>query len=222
VDLDVGPRIVVPIGYARSYLKDTLAFGTSVKMRARGGVNREFSLQDLQALSASKGSTDGPKLADYVEGGMGVGVDVGLLFKPGTSFDPRLGISVLDVGDTPYKKMKVQSNSTKAPAPQVSSVNVGVSVLPIDMGWFKWRLSMDSHGINQSESFSRKLNLGSELTMTEWFKVQTGFYQGYLTGGFQVDIPMLELRAITYAEELGETAGGIQDRRYALELKILI
>lgn len=222
IDLDVGPRVVIPIGYARKFLQDTVAVGATVKLRARGGINKEFSLQDLEALSANKNSSDGPKLSDYVEGGLGTGVDFGFLFKPGTVLDPRLGLSILDIGDTPYKKMKVQKQATKAPEIHRSSVNVGMSFLPVDQGWLKWRLSMDTHGINQSESFSRKLNLGSEVSMTDWFKIQTGFYQGYVTGGFQIDIPMFELRAITYAEELGETAGSIQDRRYALELKVLI
>jgi hypothetical protein len=55
--------------------------------------------------------------------------------------------------------------------------------------------------------------------------VQTGLHQGSLSGGIQLDVFLLTLRFVTYTEQLGTIAGqdaNLQDRRYALQLKLLI
>jgi hypothetical protein len=66
------------------------------------------------------------------------------------------------------------------------------------------------------------LNLGAEFGYGNIIKVQTGLYQGYVTAGFQLDLSVINLRVITYAEELGSVAGYREDRRFAAQIKLII
>jgi hypothetical protein len=220
VDFDAGPRLIIPIVFAKNFLENRLSVGVGVKYRLRGGVNHEFSIQDMEAFS--KKSEEGPQIDDYVEGGSGIGADIGILFTPSEKMDPTLGISLTDVGGTPYKKLDVQGKALGAPDPVPPSLNVGLSIKPIKTERIYLLNSLDVHSANLPMSFSKKLNFGTELGLGSIIKIQAGLHQGYLSGGFQFDVGLLNLRAVSYSEELGTAAGQVEDRRYALQLKLLI
>lgn len=222
VDLNFGPRIILPIAMAFNFLDDRLSVGMGVKVRARGGVNHEFSIQDIEALKNKNDDSDSKSLEDFVEGGYGIGSDIGILFTPVKTMEPTLGVSITDFGGTTYKKMDIGGTALGTPDIALPSVNAGVSFKPIQTNRTYVLASADMHSINQPYSFSKKFNLGMELGLGSLFKVQAGLHQGYLTGGFQFDVGLLNLRAVTYSEELGSTAGSVEDRRYALQLKLLI
>lgn len=232
VDVDVGPRIIMPIGFATNFLEDRLSLGASLKMLARGGVDKEFSINDIQAFSKSRDESTGgtgedqPTLDDYVTGGMGAGVDFGLLFTPVKTMEPTLGMSITDLGGTPYtKQLDIGGNALGKPETRLPSVNTGVSLKPWQAGGAYLRTSMDAHAINQPVHYSKKFNLGLEWGYGSIIKVQTGLHQGELSGGFEFDVFLFTLRFVTYAEQLGSVAGedeNLRDRRYALQLKLLL
>lgn len=232
VDVDAGPRVIMPIGYAKNFLEDRLSVGGSVKMVARGGIDREFSINDIQAFSKKdKDSTDAatdntPELDDYVTGGMGVGADFGLLFTPIKTMEPTLGLSIMDVGGTPYsKKLNVGGKALGKPEARLPSVNAGVSLKPWAANGMYLRTSMDADAINQPVHYSKKYNLGVEWGYGSIIKLQTGLHQGELSGGFEFDVFLFTCRFATYTEQLGAVAGeddNLRDRRYALQLKLLI
>lgn len=224
-DVDIGPRMILPISYARNFLDDRLSVGVSAKMVARGGVNREFDIQTLEAFTKKKdgdGKTNQPQLSDYVEGGTGYGADVGMLFTPIKPMEPTIGVSVTDVGGTPYHQANINGNAVGAPPDRLPSVNVGTSLKPYVSGPISVLTAVDMHSVNQPFSFTKKLNLGSEVSVGHILKIGVGLHQGYFTSGFQLDVGLLKLRAVTYAEELGAAAGESMDRRYALQLKLII
>lgn len=228
VDLDAGPRAILPIAFALNFLEDRLSIGAGVKFVMRGGVNREFSINDIQAFSKSDESSSGgseTKLEDFVEGGSGVGADLGLLFTPIKTMEPTLGLSITDFGGTPYQKANVGGSSTAAPPIRLPSVNTGFSIKPVQGGRSYVLCSVDAHAINQPAHYSKKFNMGLEWGYGQIIKLQTGLHQGELTGGMQFDVGLLNLRFVTYAEQLGPIAGqddNLRDRRYALQLKLLI
>ena len=68
-------------------------------------------------------------------------------------------------------------------------------------------------------------NLGLEWGYGKIIKIQTGLHQGELSGGFEFDVFLFSCRFVTYAEQLGTIAGQddkLRDRRFALQLKLLI
>lgn len=224
VAIDLGPRLIAPISYARNFLEDRLSVGMSLKFVMRGGVNHEFSIQDIEAFSSKSDNATGPKLDDFVEGGSGVGADVGILFTPIKTMEPTLGLSITDLGGTPYEKIDVSGEAVRAPAARLPSVNVGLSVKPIQTTGTYLMTTMDVHSANQPFSFSKKFNVGLEYGVGSVLKLQTGLHQGYLSAGMQVDVGLLNLKLVTYTEELGVSAGAasLPDRRYAFQFKLLI
>lgn len=232
-DLEFGPRVIMPFSFAMNFLQDRLSLGYSLKFVAKGGVDREFSIQDISAFSkSSKSSTeksapedDGPKLEDYFEGGTGVGSDFGLLFTPIKTMSPTLGLSITDIGGTPYKKFNIGGEALGAPKTRLPSVNTGISLIPWETQNMYLRTSMDAHAINQPIHYSKKFNLGVEWGYGQIVKVQGGLHQGELSGGFEFDVFLFNCRFVTYTEQLGTYAGQhdqLRDRRYALQLKLLI
>jgi hypothetical protein len=225
VDLEAGPRLIMPISFAMNFFEERLAVGLSAKLVGRAGVNREFSINDIQAFTKNENDATGPKLDDFVEGGYGAGVDFGILFTPIKTMEPTLGLSITDLGGTPYEKANVSGEATAAPELRLPSVNTGISIKPIVTGSMYLLCSADAHAINQPEHYSKKFNLGAEWGYGKIIKVQGGLHQGELSAGLQFDVGLLNLRLATYTEQLGPVAGqdeDLRDRRYALQLKLLI
>lgn len=222
-DIELGPQVIAPIGLAFNFLEDRLSVGVGVKYRIKGGVDHEFSIQDIDALKKGSGDDKSqPDIEDYVNGGSGLGADVGILFTPVKTMEPTLGISITDVGGTPYKKYDVAGTALGTPDQELASINVGMSLKPLQAGPLYLLTAIDMHGINLPYSFSKKFNLGTELGIGSFVKIQAGLHHGYLTGGLQLDIGVFALRLATYAEEIGSVAGTNEDRRYALQIKFLI
>ena len=225
VFLDVGPRIVAPFTFAMNFFENRLSLGYSLKVRVRGGVNHEFGIQDIEAFSSSSddaNATGTKKLDDFIEGGWGLGSDFGLLFTPIKVMEPTIGLSFTDIGGTPYTKLDVGDTAVGAPEQVLPAVNVGFSLKPIQSDTSYVMASADMHAINQPISYSKKVNLGVEWGYGSIIKVQGGLHQGYMSAGFQFDVGLLVLRLATWGQELGSVAGTTQDRRYALQLKLLI
>lgn len=230
VDLDVGPDIVLPVAVAYNFLDDRLSLGASVKFRARMGLQHLLSLEDIQAIRSKKNddddadsNEDGPSLDDYVFAGTGIGGDIGLLFTPVKTMEPTIGISLTDIGGTSFSTPDLGGTQAPgAPNTVLPSLNLGLSLKPVQVGRMYVLTSMDMHSINQPYSYSRKLHFGSEIGYGSFLKIQAGLHQGYFTGGFQFDIGLLNLRLITYAVEAGNYAGSNENRRYAIQLKLLL
>jgi hypothetical protein len=223
VFLDVGPQLILPIAFAMNFLENRLSVGFGVKAILKGGIVSEFSVQNLEALSSKSEGDSGPKLSDFVVGGLGIGTDFGILFTPIKTMSPTLGVSIADFGGTEFEEFNVQGEATGKPDSRLPAVNVGFSMKP----WTSERqyvlAAIDVHQSNQPIHFSKKLNLGAEWGLgKQLLKVQVGLHQGYLTGGLQFDVGLLNIKLVSYAEELGAVAGTIEDRRYALQFKLVI
>ena len=225
VDVKSGVELIFPVGFAFNLLDDRLSLGFTVKGRAIGYVDREFSMEDIESLSndSNEGeSGDQQTLEDFVLGGIGYGADFGLLFTPTKVLEPTIGLSVTDLGGTSFKEANIGGEPLGTPPVVLPSVNLGLSLKP-----FKWKNSyvltaVDMHSINQPFSFSQKLQFGAEYGYGQFFKVQGGLYKGYPTAGVQLDVGIINLKFVTFAEEVGSVAGYKPSRRYAIQFKLLL
>ena len=236
LDIDAGPELIMPVAVAFNFLEDRLSIGGGLKIVAKGGIDQNFSINDIEAFASEEDEADetpedpanpeeNVKLEDFFIGGVGVGTDFGILFTPIKTMEPTLGISITDFGGTPYKKFDVEGEALGAPATRLPSVNTGLSLKPWTSGKQYLLTAIDAHSVNQPQHYSKKFNLGVEWGYSHIIKVQTGLHQGELTAGFQFDVKLLYIRFATYAEQLGTYAGqddNLRDRRYALQLKLLL
>lgn len=220
-DVDAGVSAIIPLTYAKNMLEDRLSLGASIKGVFTSGVDREFSVADLTAFTKSSDSTSSSdkNLKDYVVGGKGVGVDVGMLFTPVKTMEPTLGVSVMDIGGTPYKAADEKLGTPKTRQP---TVNTGFSMKPYQSNGSYLLATVDAQAINRPIHYSKKLNFGSEYGLGKVLKLQAGLHQGELSGGVQLDAWLIILRFATYAEQIGPTAGELSDRRYVAQLKMLL
>ncbi|SME89967.1 hypothetical protein [Pseudobacteriovorax antillogorgiicola] len=225
VDVQSGVTVIMPFSFAFNLLDDRLSLGFSIKARAFGGVDREFSMEDIEALGDNNDSDttndDTQELSDFVLGGLGVGTDFGLLFTPTKTLEPTIGLSITDFGGTAYEEANISGEALGAPPVVLPSVNVGLSLKPYKKNRSYVTTAIDMHSINHPYSFSQKLQLGVEYGYGQFFKVQGGLYKGYPTAGLQLDVGIINLRLVTYAEEIGSVAGYQPSRRYALQIKLL-
>lgn len=226
VDVDAGVEVIAPVAFATSFLEDRLSVGTAVKYISKSGVDRNFSIADIDAFKSNKDSAaGGPKLEDYVQSGNAVGVDMGLLFTPIKTMEPTVGLSVMDVGGTSFKQTQTPLKSSSPPDTRQPSVNTGVSFKPIQTTSTYLMASVDAQAINQPIHFSRKFNVGLEWGLGQILKLDAGLHEGEATYGFQIDAWLLILRFASYTEQLGTYAGQddiLRDRRYVVQLKLLI
>ena len=231
VDVLSGLDLIVPFSYAHSFFEEKLSVGLTIKGRAVAAVDRQFSIEDLEALSdndegadAEAGGTTEPTqtLDDFVLAGTGVGADIGILFTPTKVMEPTIGLAVIDIGGTRFTEAKIEDDAFGKPDVQLPSVNLGLSLKPYQKNRKYIRVSMDMHAINHPYSFSKKVGIGSEFGWGQFLKTQLGFYQGYPSFGIQLDAGIVNLRVLAYSEELGEVAGSQQSQRYALQLKVLL
>ena len=225
-DLDAGVRATIPVAYARNFFEDRLSIGMAIKGLIKSGVEREFSLADISAFT-KKDATDstGKQLKDYVVGGTAIGVDAGLLFTPVKTMEPTLGISVADIGGTPFKERSINGETFGKPKPREPALNAGFSMKPVKTENHYLLTTIESHAINQPIHYSKKFNLGAEYGLGKVLKLEAGLHQGELSGGFQLDAWLLILRFATYAEQVGTVAGDDalhSDRRYVAQFKLLI
>jgi hypothetical protein len=236
-DVDTGLRAIIPITYAKNIFEG-LDVGITVKGLFKAGIDHEFSINDIQAFSgdstsdsSDEDSTDdadsGASMSDYVKSGYGVGTDIGLLFTPVKTMSPTIGISITDFGGSVYTGIATDGGEPEdyAPKSRLPSVNTGISLKPYEANNMYVTTSMDAHAINQPIHFSKKFNLGVEWGYGSIIKVQSGLHQGELTGGFEFDVFLFTCRFVTYAEQLGTIAGqddNLRDRRYALQIKLLL
>jgi hypothetical protein len=222
-DVNAGPRLYFPVGFAASFLRNRLAVGFNAKALGQMGVDRSFDIDSLDNLT--NGTSGEGSLGDYVLGGYGLGFDTGILFRPDAKRSTTFGISVLDVGGTAFKPTSTGTGTMGAPETRQPSVNTGISFKPVKTASQYVSVNADVVAINQPVHFSKKVNLGAEYGLGEFLKVQGGLHQGEWTAGLQLDIMLLKLRLATYAEQLGTAAGQdeiLSDRRYAMHLNVLL
>ncbi len=232
IEADLGVNLIAPFMFAGNVLDDRLSIGGGFKIVGKGGVDENFNIDDLSAFSENKNeeesnqtASNDKQLEDYVQGGFGLGFDFGLLFTPVKTMEPTIGLSVMDIGGTPYQKADVSGTALKAPATRLPAVNTGISVKPLMMNNMYLMLAADAHAINQPVHYSHKLNFGLEWGYGSIIKLQTGLKEGYLSGGFQFDVRYINLKAVTYVVDHGPVVGlheDLAERRFALQLKILI
>ncbi|MEZ4740994.1 MAG: hypothetical protein R3B45_00860 [Bdellovibrionota bacterium] len=222
IEFKFGPRIIAPISYAQNFLNDKLSVGGTVKFLARAGIDHSFNIDTISMLTKGDGEDS---ISELVEGGYAVGFDGGILFTPIKTMEPTLGISVADIGGSVYEKADVQGTAIGAPKTRLPSVNTGISFKPIQTNSMYVLVASDAHAINQPVHYSQKYNLGLEWGYGKIIKIQTGLKAGYLTGGFQFDVGLLNLRFATYTVDHAPVVGthdALTERRFLVQIKLLI
>jgi hypothetical protein len=232
IDFDFSGDTDMRMGYAHNFLGQKLSVGASVAYKERVQVLlEEFSLFDLTEISKSQSKQD-ELIKKHLRAGWGIGVDTGVLFTPVATWSPTLGVSILNIGDVTFRKGGPLSGvvdekakgGSGVPSSIPQSVNMGVSVTPTFGNWIT-RASFDYRDINLPLPASQKPALGVEGGWRGKYVsalAQGGLAEGYLSGGFEVRLLLLNIRYATYKTERGYFPTQRPERRHVVQLKILL
>lgn len=222
-EIDAGSQIIAPFSYALNLFENRLSLGFSVKALFSARIDDSFNIETLSAFSKDNTDPNAKKIDDMIKIGNGYGADFGLLFTPIETMKPTFGLSVIDIGGSSYTKQG--SNKVGTPSPRFPTVNTGISLIPYQTARMYLLVAADAHMINQPVHYSHKYNLGVEWGLGDIIKVQSGLKEGYFTAGFQFDVGLLNVRFASYFVDHAPVVGvhkGLVERRYALQIKLLI
>ncbi len=189
------------------------------------GITAKF-LKRLQA-SIDLNATETSRLEELKDSdrfamlGTGGGADLGFMYRlPGRS-PLSFGLTINDVGGTSF----TPDNATELPAeewplqPIEQTVNVGFAIEP-GTRLSKIRLLADYRDILDAtkQDATKKVHIGTELTVLDVIGFTGGLNQGYPTAGFYLDTKLLRLDIGGYTEELGDSPGSRPDQRFYFSL----
>jgi hypothetical protein len=193
------------IGAAPSFKlgsESQLAFGFGVKHMNRQGINKKIPLFGTELLGIITDDSvdsyqDIRRKLGYSKGS-GWGVDLGALYTSGgKSGEFALGLSVMDLGDTRFKK---EFGLDEVPK-QEMNIAFGTSWSQ-DLGLLDYSVSFDIHPLNSPIAFGRKAHFGFQLN-TPIVDLLGGWSGGYLSYGLSFKLWPFKLTLGIYSNELG-------------------
>ena len=209
VDLKANENIGLASSYGYGFLADTLMVGGTVKYLKRTTTVADVSianLDDIQNFSLGK----------YQNSGMGLGLDLGLIYKLKDPLDTRIGLHVADLGDTHFKRAK----SDGIPVDDMlQTIGAGVTIAPpVPVG--KSTFSFDLTDIMRREDGDRLKNIhcGADYLWNDLLGFALGVNQGFSTWGAYVTTRLFRMDLGSYGEEVGDYIGERSSRRYYLRL----
>ena len=226
VNIDVRNDVDVRVGYAHKFMADKVFVGAAAYFRNRTLVLGDMGLDQLGALVNKSNKSTNDRLKDFIQGGSGVGVDVGMLIVPTEVWQPAFGLAIINLGDTRFVNSDPLGLGGKKPQNIPQTVNAGMSVAPVhDTGAFGkmvTRFAFDLRGVNLPTPASKKWAAGAEFGWNRLATVQVGTSEGYLSAGFELRLYVLNIRYATYKSERGFYANQAPERKHLVGLKLLL
>lgn len=212
----------VVMGYAHEFNLNkmtSLSIGLSFKSIKREGIQNNFDLFGTKLLTLINQSDTGT--SEILNGlgfskGKAYGYDAGMLLRYKTRFyEMAFGASVLDIGDTRF-----QLTQGTGPIPkQDMFVNVGFSFSQ-DFGIIDYRVAYDLHPLNVPMDFGRRIHMGADIGVP-FFRFFTGYNEGYLSYGANIDIFIAELTLGFFNVELGAKYKEQPGKRFIMYMELL-
>ena len=198
-------------------------FGKSILM----GVTFKYLRRNQAYFQAN--ATDSEKLTNLSSSdqismsGSGTGADLGFIYRTEGRTNFSVGLTVADAGNTtlvPDKETSL-SKSERALKDIKQTVNAGVAI-ETGAQSSKFRILLDGRDLLSAtgQDPTKRIHLGTELSLKDFIGFTGGMNQGYPTFGTFIDIRFLRIDMGLYGEEIGEQAGSRPDTRYYFKLHL--
>lgn len=195
-----------------------VSVGIGVKHMTREGMNDQYDLFGttlLHTINSGNTDIDSLKKALGYSKGKAWGVDLGVEYavSRGNSLFTA-GFSMLDIGDTRFKKTE---GTSELPNQQMS-INSGVAYKQ-DFGIFDYTFSADLRPINIQEEVARKFHFGSEFSFP-LITLNAGWSEGYLSYGGSVKLWPIKVTAGFYGVEVGSKFREQEAKRFIVYVSL--
>ena len=192
-------------------LTDEISFGLTGRSLKRWSGDLTMPATDL--VGSNTQSVLEAALSDK---GSGNALDLGFLASfQRSGWNNEIGLAWHDVGMT-----KFNPTSGKGPERQDDNLIFGYAAQK-EFGFTSWLSSIEYKFIRNDGDISKKIDLGTELSLGI-FDVRAGYYQGYLSYGGTVDFSFIRIDAASYTGELGTSAGQTANPRYVVSLSLML
>ncbi|MBY0369728.1 hypothetical protein K2X33_03515 [bacterium] len=148
--------------------------------------------------------------------GIGLGADVGVMFTLPTTYLPTLGIVWKDILNTNFQRTYILNpNNIGAPAPIQQSLNAAFSFRPALAKGVRALFTAEMRHIEMlSLPFEKKLHFGFQIQAHKRLFIWAGMSQLIMpTFGLGLRVPGGDLEVGTYAQDVGQGATYVADRR---------
>jgi hypothetical protein len=205
-------------------IANNLYAGLTAKLLARAGGRKMFSVVDI---------SQGTKLELKDMGGAGLGADADLGFtylmgRPGNRVTGGLSMVFSNLLASSYSIYQVSGGGAPPELPRYGSIG-GFALVRGGKVIDNLRFELDIAELNlggqrdtdlgrRTGRFWKHLNFGMEIPVGGWLALRGGFHQGDYTLGMGLNLRVLRLDFVTYAEELDSEVDRLSSRRYALQL----
>lgn len=200
--------------------RSQFSVGASVKRVTRNSLKGRYDLFGTELLQIIDNADDYKSIRralGYTEGDAW-GFDLGMeqVFRgPGNIM--AIGLSILDVGDTKFKKKEASLREVQK---QEMSVNLGTS-WSTDFKIFDATFAADIHNlIDPRADFASKLHLGARFRLP-LLSIYTGWNGGYTSYGVGLDFWLMHLKVGFYGAEIGSSFREKEGERIVIALTLL-
>lgn len=153
----------------------------------------------------------------------GTAIDLGIIMPFKSALSPKLGLSVLDVGDTTYQA----ANSSSHNEVEKMNIKAGLSLNPTINKYIAAIFSIEEERINDQRVNDRdkihggcELNFGTNSGSNAPFSLRTGYGNQSISAGVSVFLLFAKLEFATYGESVMISNDTIIDRRYIARLTV--
>lgn len=173
----------------------------------------------VQYRGALDPTTQGLDTDTFAVQGAGLGADVGLSLSSPTSWLPTISLIAKDIGDTSFTMSSGSRGAltTSDPDKVPMTVDVAVALFPIWTRSTRGTFTVEYDDVMESGDAVRKLHAGMEINIADRLFFRGGYNRGYITSGFEWNMPFLQVQLAYYGEEVGTDDNPLKDERYALK-----
>jgi hypothetical protein len=197
-------------GYSPTIPVEGLQLGVTAKLLKRTVYLADISIADVTAIKEFKP-------ARYSNNGVGLGFDLGALYKlPLIPLKPQFGLTLQNLGDTSFSQAKKTGPHVTA---MLQTLNAGIGIFP-DLGVGKSAAFLDFRDLlNREESnIFKRVHLGGEFIYDSLVGATIGINQGFPSAGLLLTTHYFSADVGTYGEEVGVRIGERSSRRYYFRL----
>ena len=196
---------------AKGFLNESLFIGMTGKFVQKIEVN--ISANAMNAERQLKGKSSQQLTNEYSRRGMGVGSDLGILWKISNSNEkPVLGLTVRNIG---MKYRWTIPDTAKPPSDDIRTVDLGFSVQPgTKKSHTTFALDLKDVFNARKEVIYKRIHAGGEISFQNVLGVLGGLNQGYASYGGFVNLRIVRVEGGIYSEELGVFPGDRKSKRY--------
>jgi len=187
------------------------------------GFNAKY-INRVEADTTVPASSSGLSWADYVNEGVGISSDIGLILTAPLTYLPSLAVVWRDVGDTDYSfSHGLFFDNRPYPSRTDQTVDVGLSVSPILGKRVRMQISAEVQDVltlAKEQDKSKRYHAGVEFNIYDRLFIRGGMNQRYWTAGLEVSGFFMQFQAASWGEEIGTPTQHKEDRRYGVKFAI--